>query len=236
MAVLPPLEKRILQTRESDAEMSSSSLSEEDALEYNMSEDLEDSPAVTSPPPSSKPEKANKYKNSKDHKLKNISPFLVQKCIQSPSGNVVSIKLKSRDLLVESSTTKQSEQLLSIKNIGEVPIEVTGHSTLKYTRGVISSEHLMMVSKFVSELQSRRVTAARRITLKRGGNILPTKHVILTFASPVLPKKMTAGFIHCEVRPYVPNPVRCFKCQIRTHENSLPCFYFPLRTLFRTRT
>ncbi|GBN97696.1 hypothetical protein AVEN_80732-1, partial [Araneus ventricosus] len=65
MAVLPPLEKKILQSRESDAdaEMSSSSASEEDALEYNMSEDLEDSPAVISPPPSSKPEKANKYKN-----------------------------------------------------------------------------------------------------------------------------------------------------------------------------
>ncbi|GBN02548.1 hypothetical protein AVEN_89515-1 [Araneus ventricosus] len=59
----PPLEKTVLQSRESDtdAEMSSSNLSEEDALEYNMSED---SPAVISPPPSSKPEKSNKYKNS----------------------------------------------------------------------------------------------------------------------------------------------------------------------------
>ncbi|GBO45421.1 hypothetical protein AVEN_45690-1 [Araneus ventricosus] len=65
MAVLPPLEKRILQSRESDvdAEMSSSSVSEEDTLEYDMSEDLEDSPAVISPPPSPKPQKANKYKN-----------------------------------------------------------------------------------------------------------------------------------------------------------------------------
>ncbi|GBN87326.1 hypothetical protein AVEN_95537-1 [Araneus ventricosus] len=44
--------------------MSSSSASDEDALEYNMSEDLEDSPAVISPPPSSKPEKGDKYKNS----------------------------------------------------------------------------------------------------------------------------------------------------------------------------
>ncbi|GBO32080.1 hypothetical protein AVEN_95748-1, partial [Araneus ventricosus] len=43
--------------------MSSSSLSEEDALEYDMSEDLEDSPAVNSPPPSSKPQKGDKYKN-----------------------------------------------------------------------------------------------------------------------------------------------------------------------------
>ncbi|GBN11550.1 hypothetical protein AVEN_246248-1 [Araneus ventricosus] len=65
MAVLPPLEKTVLQSRESDAdaEMSSSSFSEEDALEYNMSEDLEDSPAAISPPPPSKPEKANKCKN-----------------------------------------------------------------------------------------------------------------------------------------------------------------------------
>ncbi|GBM97485.1 hypothetical protein AVEN_161255-1 [Araneus ventricosus] len=65
MAVLPPLEKTVLQSRESDAdaEMSFSSASEEDALEYDMSEDLEYSPAVTSPPPSSKPEKANKYRN-----------------------------------------------------------------------------------------------------------------------------------------------------------------------------
>ncbi|GBM98874.1 hypothetical protein AVEN_69062-1 [Araneus ventricosus] len=65
MAVLPPLEQTVLQSRESDAdaEKSSSSLSEEDAFEYNMSEDLEDSPAVISPPPSSKPEKGDKYKN-----------------------------------------------------------------------------------------------------------------------------------------------------------------------------
>ncbi|GBN97862.1 hypothetical protein AVEN_94087-1 [Araneus ventricosus] len=64
MAVLPALEKTVLQSRESDAdaEMSSSSLSEEDALEYDMSEDLEDSPAVTSPPPSSKPENETNIK------------------------------------------------------------------------------------------------------------------------------------------------------------------------------
>ncbi|GBL78727.1 hypothetical protein AVEN_59836-1 [Araneus ventricosus] len=65
MAVLSPLERALLQSRESDAdaEMSSSSLSEEDALEYDMSEDLEDSLAVTCPPHSSKLEKAEKYKN-----------------------------------------------------------------------------------------------------------------------------------------------------------------------------
>ncbi|GBM46902.1 hypothetical protein AVEN_105767-1 [Araneus ventricosus] len=80
MAVLPPLEKRILQSRESDAdaEMSSSSVSEGDTLEYNMSEDLEDSPAVISPPPSSKSEKTkNKYipTNYKNRKQYSCSVF-----------------------------------------------------------------------------------------------------------------------------------------------------------------
>ncbi|GBN28197.1 hypothetical protein AVEN_129298-1 [Araneus ventricosus] len=61
MAVFSPLEKRILQSRESDADAEmSSSASEEDDLEYSVSED---SPAVISPPPSPKPEQANKYKD-----------------------------------------------------------------------------------------------------------------------------------------------------------------------------
>ncbi|KAF8789548.1 hypothetical protein HNY73_007479 [Argiope bruennichi] len=125
-----------------------------------------------------------------------MSPFLIQKYIQSTAGNVTSVKkLRSGDLLIETATPKQSEQLLAIKNFGDAPIEVSGHKTLNYTRGVISSMDLTMVSdeEFVSELQSFRVTSARRITLKRDGKIIPTKHVILTFATHVLPRKITAG-------------------------------------------
>ncbi|GBL86769.1 hypothetical protein AVEN_96010-1 [Araneus ventricosus] len=62
MAILPPGGKRILQFQESDAvvEIISSSASEGDTLEYNMSEDLKDSPAVIIPPPSTKPENPKK--------------------------------------------------------------------------------------------------------------------------------------------------------------------------------
>ncbi|GBO08604.1 hypothetical protein AVEN_40685-1 [Araneus ventricosus] len=31
--------------------------------------------------------------------------------------------------------------------------------------------------------------------------------------TPVLPKSIKAGCINCKLRPYIPNPFRCFKCQ-----------------------
>ncbi|GBM54772.1 hypothetical protein AVEN_202278-1 [Araneus ventricosus] len=158
--------------------------------------------------------------HNEEGKLKNISPFLIQKHIYAFAGNVQSIKkMKSGDLLVESSSLKQSEQLLSITKFGDIPITVSAHASLNYTRGVMSSDEFLMVSdaEFVSELEAQEVIAARRITLKRDGQIIPTRHVILTFDTPVLPTKITAGYICCDIRPYIPNPVRYLKCQRFEH-------------------
>ncbi|GBN71907.1 hypothetical protein AVEN_241901-1 [Araneus ventricosus] len=58
MAAFPPEKAKVLQSLEldADAEMSSSSASEGDTLEYDMTETLEDTPqnvCPTTPPPSS---------------------------------------------------------------------------------------------------------------------------------------------------------------------------------------
>ncbi|GBM44388.1 hypothetical protein AVEN_147394-1 [Araneus ventricosus] len=154
--------------------------------------------------------------HNEEGKLKNMSPFLIQKHIYTFAGNVQSVKkMKSGDLLVESSSLQQSEQLLSITKFGDIPITVSALASLNYTRGVMSNDEFLMVSdsEFVSELEAQKVIPSRRITLKRDGQIIPTRHVILTFDTPVLPKTITAGYISCDIRPYIPNPVRCFKCQ-----------------------
>ena len=62
----------------------------------------------------------------------------------------------------------------------------------------------------------------RRISLRRDGQERPSKHLVLTFASTVLPQSIKAGYLHCKVRPYVPNPRRCFKCQRYGH-SSVTC-------------
>ncbi|GBN75393.1 hypothetical protein AVEN_236315-1 [Araneus ventricosus] len=118
--------------------------------------------------------------HNEEGKLKNVSfpnskthIYLCWKC-------TIGKKMKSGDLLEESSSLRQSEQLLSITKFGDIPITVSAHASLNYTRGVMSSDEFLMVSdsEFVSELEAQKVIAARRITLKRDGQIIPTRHVI----------------------------------------------------------
>ncbi|GFX07757.1 hypothetical protein TNCV_4160261 [Trichonephila clavipes] len=44
--------------------------------------------------------------------------------------------------------------------------------------------------------------------------------LIRVLPSPKLPSKIKAGYLNCEVRPYIPNPLRCFKCQRFGHSQT----------------
>ncbi|GBN04963.1 putative RNA-directed DNA polymerase from transposon X-element [Araneus ventricosus] len=57
-------------------------------------------------------------------------------------------------------------------------------------------------------------------TNRRDGELIPTKHFILTFNTPRLPEYIKAGYVRCSVRPYIPNPLRCFKCQRFGHSKT----------------
>ncbi|XP_055924707.1 uncharacterized protein LOC129956789 [Argiope bruennichi] len=145
-----------------------------------------------------------------------VSPFLVQKLITSFIGDVKSTKkLPSGDLLIETSSKAQIAAIQKLTKLGDFPVEVTPHRTLNFSRGVISDTDLFDCSEteLVQELRSQKVCAAHRIKIKRNGTLIPTKHVILTFSSPELPKFIRAGYVQSKVKPYVPNPLRCFKCQ-----------------------
>ncbi|GFS23280.1 RNA-directed DNA polymerase from mobile element jockey [Elysia marginata] len=42
--------------------------------------------------------------------------------------------------------------------------------------------------------------------------MIPTNTFILSFDSPTPPTKVKAGYVKLNVRPYVPTPMRCYKC------------------------
>ncbi|XP_023229385.1 uncharacterized protein LOC111629720 [Centruroides sculpturatus] len=101
-------------------------------------------------------------------------------------------------------------------------VTVTPHGSLNTSRGVISEVDLM--SEEESDIQigllDQGVTAVRHISIRRDGKLIPTKHLLLTFNKPALPSFITAGYLHYPVRPYIPNPLRCFKCQRFGHSQT----------------
>ncbi|GFY26334.1 putative RNA-directed DNA polymerase from transposon X-element [Trichonephila clavipes] len=153
-----------------------------------------------------------------------VSPFLIQKGLSATVRSVKAVsKMRSSDLLVEVTTTKQAEQLLALQMLANIPITVLPHANLNSSRGVISESDLYNVpeQEILEGLQDQKVCAVRRITIRRDGQVVNTKHLILTFACPDLPQFITAGYLCCSVRPYIPNPLsgegngqeKCINCK-----------------------
>ncbi|GBM30679.1 hypothetical protein AVEN_259552-1 [Araneus ventricosus] len=104
---------------------------------------------------------------------------------------------------------------MKLENIGTIKVTVSPHHTLNHSKGVISESEFQrdLEEDLLECLQTQNVIAVKRITIKRNGQIFPTKHPILTFNNPVLPKNVKIAYINCPVKPYIPDPLRCFKCQ-----------------------
>lgn len=156
------------------------------------------------------------HSESDDQPLSKLSPFLVAKTLENVIGkDFKAKKLPSGDLLVEVTTAKQSTALLALNEVREYKVSVTPHRSLNSTQGVISEDDLLEIptDEIAEGLSGQGVVSVRRITLRRDGEERHTKHLVLTFDSTTLPQTVKAGYLNCRVRPYIPNPRRCFRCQ-----------------------
>ncbi|GBN58551.1 hypothetical protein AVEN_73638-1 [Araneus ventricosus] len=152
-----------------------------------------------------------------------VSPFLVEKAIIATVGEVKSTKkLRSGDLLVEVHSRKQSQQIVRLTHFSTIPITVSQHASLNSSKGVITCGELLNVptEEILKELQGQGVSNVRRISIRRDGQLLNIKHLILIFDSAKLPENIKAGYMRLSVRAYIPNPLRCFKCQRFGHSKT----------------
>ena len=159
--------------------------------------------------------------SSEDGKnLTTLSPFAINKGIEGVVGTPKSIKrLRSGDILVEVSRSTQANNLLKTKSLIDVPVQVTPHRSLNSSKGVIRCPDIKNCSdeEILDNLASQHVTHLYRISVLREGGRKPTGTFILTFNTPELPKTLRIGYLQVRVEVYVPNPVRCFKCQRYGH-------------------
>ena len=154
-----------------------------------------------------------------DHSILKMSPFAIEKGIQGVAGEPKSVKKTGNILLVELTRKSHSDNLLKCNMLATVPVKVSAHRTLNFRKGVIRCADLADCDEdtIVEELSDQLVTAARRIYIRRDGSRLPTNSIILTFGTAVLPEKIKVGYLVVRVKPFIPNPLRCFRCQRYGH-------------------
>ena len=100
------------------------------------------------------------------------------------------------------------------------------HRTLNSCKGVIRCSDLKGLTKdeIVDGLRSQGVTECFHITVKSDNNNTDrckTNIFILMFSTDTAPAHINVGYLRVKVDPYIPNPLRGFKCQKFGHSSRL---------------
>ena len=69
-------------------------------------------------------------------------------------------------------------------------------------------------------MEEQGVTDVCRINVHRDGVLKPTNNFVFIFNTPELPTVVKIGFIQAKVDVYVPNPLRCYQCQVFGHHEN----------------
>ena len=166
--------------------------------------------------------------------LTKLSPFVIEICIKSCARDVKNVtKLKYGGLKIECRRIQQSFNLLSLKQIHRKAMFSTPHKTLNTSRGIIRyrDEDLDDLSdeEICEELASQGTIYVKRFISKRNRHTAKLNTFLITFNFPTILSSIRMGLYHVKVSPYVPNPIRCFKCQKLGHgkgqcKGKLKCF------------
>ncbi|GFT62001.1 putative RNA-directed DNA polymerase from transposon BS [Trichonephila clavipes] len=133
--------------------------------------------------------------------MSTTSPFAIHKGLIGIGGEPKSVKkLRSGDLLIETSSAVQTKSFLLAKFL-DSPANITPHKSLNSSRVVISEPDLLTTSEaeILEGFSNQGVIQIRRITIKKNTVIIPTKHLILTFSSPTLPQTIKDGYFKCKI-------------------------------------
>ena len=128
-------------------------------------------------------------------------------------------RMKNGNLLVKVEAERHARSLLNLTVISgsgkSYPIKVEPHRSLNSCKGVARSPEFKLFTQeeIVDVLASQGVSHARRIEITRNGERVSTGTVILTFNQTTLPEKIKLGFLMIKIDTFIPNPMRCFRCQ-----------------------
>lgn len=152
--------------------------------------------------------------NDKGH----FHPVHVTKAIEKDMGKIKYAKLlNNRRILISAVNKKQQEMILKMSNLGGGNIKVHVPGTTAKLRGVITNVPLeMSVEDVKSEIKNGNVLEVKRLQNNKNGVKSDSLSVMIIFEKS-LPCEVQIGWINYKVREYIPQPLRCFKCQRMGH-------------------
>ena len=159
-------------------------------------------------------------------KLSSLSPFQRKEGCDRLGKATRCHKLRDGKIAVEFAEEKDAGRALAAtefaytarddrgKRLVKLPISVSAHRTKNSSRGIIYCADLEDVSDddIAEGLSDYGVVSARQIISRRAGTPVATHNIILTFNQVDTPRDVKVCFVRVQVRPYIPSPMRCFKC------------------------
>ena len=147
-------------------------------------------------------------------KLDSLSIFAISRALKTcGAGTPKAVnRYQSGSLMIQVTGRTECAKLMECTRFCDTPVTVETHRSLNRSKGVIKSRDLVGCSEdeMVAELEG--VVEARRVSIRRGNDTIQTNTWILTFNSPKPPARLKIEYLDLEVRPYIPNPMRCYNC------------------------
>ena len=154
-----------------------------------------------------------------DRPLSKLSPFAIAKFFEEVSSAFSKAnirRLRNGAFLVKCPTERSSDLLMarSGKEMVGRPIRVSVHKALNSCKGVIRCKDFegMTEAQIRSDMRDQGVIGVHRVTVRKGGDRVPTNTYFLTFSLHQLPEKVKVGWYYTPVKLFIPSPMRCFKC------------------------
>ena len=97
---------------------------------------------------------------------------------------------------------------------------MTAHKSLNSSKGVIRNWELARTDPEEIKENVPMITDVQRIVVNRNNTEIKTNTLILNFNTPKIPDSLKICCLNIPVSQYVPNPIRCYKCQRFGHVTS----------------
>ena len=143
------------------------------------------------------------------------NPIRLTKSISKEIGEVMSAKvLRNGSMLIKCRDREQQGKAKTMSTVEGKKVECSLFSGRKLVRGVVTGIPVRISAEDVKgNITNARISDVKRMKANRNGIKEDSLSVLITFDEKSLPEKILIGYMCYYVRPYVPPPLRCFKCQ-----------------------